>query len=53
MGRPEKYGEMTKVIGFAVPLSKLEEIKKEIVDNVLSKYLVKAEGDIADADAGL
>lgn len=38
VGRPDKYGEPTKVVSFRVPLSYLAEIKE-----VVNKHLVKLE----------
>lgn len=36
VGRPSKYGEDTKVIGFRIPISAEEKIR-EIVNNFLVK----------------
>lgn len=38
VGRPDKYGEPTKVVSFRVPLSYLAEIKE-----VVNQHLVKLE----------
>lgn len=38
VGRPDKYGEPTKVVSFRVPLSYLAEIKE-----LVNQHLVKLE----------